>query len=148
MSSAPKRHTLQLPRHKQHESRPSASARGYGRMHQRWRLLILSCDPICKMCDREPSTEADHIDGDNTNLAESNGQGLCKSCHGSKTREQTGWMNWCINVKNVDQDNIELVIAVVMAEDLSIIVIIAGTDIGPAKRKRLLSLVTDYWQHP
>ena len=90
MPSAPKRHTLHLSKHKQHGSRPSASARGYGRRHQKWRLLILARDPICKICNREPSTEADHIDGDNTNLSVSNGQGLCKSCHGSKTREQTG----------------------------------------------------------
>ena len=90
MPSAPKRHTLHLSKHKQHGSRPSASARGYGRRHQKWRLLILARDPICKICNREPSAEADHIDGDNTNLAESNGQGLCKLCHGIKTREQTG----------------------------------------------------------
>ena len=67
-----------------------ASARGYDRRHQKWRLLILARDPICKICDREPSTEADHIDGDNTNLSGANGQGLCKSCHAVKTREQTG----------------------------------------------------------
>jgi 5-methylcytosine-specific restriction enzyme A len=71
--------------------RGSPSRRGYGRRHQRWRLLILARDPLCKiavLCDGTAlSTEADHI----VPLAEggiwalSNGQGACKACHSHKT---------------------------------------------------------------
>ena len=67
--------------------RPSASKRGYGRMHQRWRRMVLHRFPICNLCKRAPSTVADHIvplsqDGGWTL---ENGQGLCASCHGRKT---------------------------------------------------------------
>jgi 5-methylcytosine-specific restriction endonuclease McrA len=68
--------------------RPSAAKRGYGRMHQRWRLLILHRDPICRKCGVESSIEADHIvpveQGGEWSME--NGQGLCKTCHSQKTR--------------------------------------------------------------
>ena len=66
-------------------------ARPYDKMqHRRWRKLILGRDPICRVCHTEPSTEADHIvpldQGGGWGL--DNGQGLCASCHGKKTREE------------------------------------------------------------
>ena len=66
-------------------------ARPYDRaQHKRWRLLVLGRDPICKICNTAPSTEADHIvpldQGGGWSL--DNGQGLCASCHGRKTREE------------------------------------------------------------
>ena len=52
------------------------------------RKMVLARDPVCKMCHRVPSTDADHIvprraggDNDLNNL-----QGLCHSCHSVKTR--------------------------------------------------------------
>ena len=55
-----------------------------------WRTLrvkVLMRDPICKMCGRAPSTEADHIlprrrGGQDTM---GNLQGVCKPCHSSLT---------------------------------------------------------------
>src|SRR5260370_14794147 len=72
-------------------ARLSPSKRGYGRAHQRWRAHILALHPLCEDClDEKPprttaSTEAHHIDGDNTNLAEENGCGLCKPHHSRRT---------------------------------------------------------------
>lgn len=68
--------------------RGSSAARGYGRRHRRLRALVLTEQPICAMCARAWSTDLDHIDGDNRNTARENLQGLCKSCHGKKTRRQ------------------------------------------------------------
>ena len=55
---------------------------------------MLHRDPICKLCNRAPLTDADHIlprsrGGEDTleNL-----QGLCHTCHSRKTvREDGGW---------------------------------------------------------
>jgi len=68
--------------------RASAAKRGYGRHHQRWRLLVLHRDPICAICGSELSDVADHIqrlqDGGEWSLE--NGQGLCRPCHSFKTQ--------------------------------------------------------------
>lgn len=68
--------------------RGSAAKQGYGRQHQRLRLLVLHRDPICKMCGVRPSTVLDHIvpvkehgpRWDVTNL-----QGVCVNCHNQKS---------------------------------------------------------------
>jgi 5-methylcytosine-specific restriction enzyme A len=75
--------------------RGSASKRGYGRRHGRWRKMILARDPLCKiavLCDGTAiSTEADHIiplsrGGD---WSMENGQGACHACHSHKTALET-----------------------------------------------------------
>jgi 5-methylcytosine-specific restriction protein A len=64
----------------------------------RTRAFVLSRDPVCKDCGRLASVVADHIvnahafvagGGDFYDL--SNLQGLCKSCHDSKTAKECGW---------------------------------------------------------
>jgi len=56
--------------------------------------MILRRDPICMMCERAPSTVADHIiphKGDWSRFVdEKNLQGLCYSCHGAKTANEDG----------------------------------------------------------
>lgn len=61
---------------------------------ERWKKVrkrVLRRDPICQMCEEEPSQEVDHI----TPLAEGgddsmeNLQGLCESCHSKKTMRET-----------------------------------------------------------
>jgi len=69
------------------QRRGSAHARGYDRSHQRRRTLVLHRDPICRGCQRQPSTIADHIirisdGGSKSDLT--NQQGLCTDCHGYK----------------------------------------------------------------
>lgn len=58
------------------------------------RIMMLSRDPICKMCNRNASTIVDHIKPhrgtwalfcDPTNL-----QGLCEACHNVKTATEDG----------------------------------------------------------
>src|SRR5712664_2524842 len=67
--------------------RGNSHERGYDARHRRWRKIILWRDPICKGCGKALSTHADHIvplsQGGTWQL--SNGQGLCESCHNTKT---------------------------------------------------------------
>lgn len=73
--------------------RGSASSRGYGRFHEKWRRQIIARNPLCTinvLCDKSfPafSTDADHIvainDGGDWSLE--NGQGSCHACHSYKT---------------------------------------------------------------
>ena len=76
---------------KRKDSRPSAAKRSYNRRHQKWRLMVLARDPICKACNRLPSTDADHIIPlrDGGTWALENGAGLCKSCHSQKTWKES-----------------------------------------------------------
>jgi 5-methylcytosine-specific restriction protein A len=72
------------------QSRGTTTQRGYGHRHQVIRRLTLQRDPVCKRCNRLPSTISDHIHpildgGDPWSL--SNRQGLCRSCHDQKTKE-------------------------------------------------------------
>jgi 5-methylcytosine-specific restriction protein A len=79
--------------------RGSASSRGYGARHRRWRDVVLARDPICRDPYKRhpgvvvPSTVADHVvplsKGGTWSL--SNGQGLCASCHGHKTAIESGF---------------------------------------------------------
>lgn len=62
------------------------------------RTLVLARDPVCKICEREASTVADHIRphrGVWVDFVDMNNlQGLCEQCHGSKTaREEGGFGN-------------------------------------------------------
>lgn len=73
-------------------ARGSAAARGYGRAHRAWRVVVLARDPICAACGIEASVVADHIRqvsrGGGWELA--NGQGLCWSCHERKKAGERG----------------------------------------------------------
>jgi 5-methylcytosine-specific restriction protein A len=72
----------------------SSTARGYGRAWQARRRVVLARDPICKLCNRAPSTEVDHIKpkrrGGGDELE--NLQGACTPCHRDKTeRDKRVW---------------------------------------------------------
>ena len=75
-------------------ARGTPTERGYGVNHQRLRGMVLREEPLCRHCLREgsltPSTDMDHIDGNQWNLERDNLQGLCKSCHAIKTRKEQG----------------------------------------------------------
>jgi 5-methylcytosine-specific restriction protein A len=83
--------------------RGTASDRGYtSRGHKRFRVVVLRRDPICKVCDLEPSTVADHYPLSRKQLLAAGldpndplrGRGLCKRCHDSETaRLQPGGWN-------------------------------------------------------
>jgi 5-methylcytosine-specific restriction protein A len=87
-------HAGQAPNRLYDRDRGSPSRRGYGRRHQRWRLLILARDPLCQiavLCDGTAlATEADHIVplAEGGTWAYSNGQGACKACHSHKTAQE------------------------------------------------------------
>jgi len=64
----------------------------------RTRAFVLARDPVCVACHVSAASIADHITrasvyvssgGDFYDLA--NLQGLCKSCHDSKTAKECGW---------------------------------------------------------
>lgn len=55
------------------------------------RRIVKARDPICKICDRNPTQEADHIDDDWGNNALENLQGVCTLCHNSKSGKQHYW---------------------------------------------------------
>ncbi len=94
MPNMPQSHSEQVRsrgRKRVEENRPSASKRGYGRTWQKFRLLILHRDPICKICGEKPSTDVDHIvpkaqGGKDT---EENCQGACHECHSEKTTKES-----------------------------------------------------------
>jgi|SRR3990167_1640478 len=74
-------------RRERERRRGSAASRGYDRRHQRWRLLVLARDPICRGCGQAASTVAEHVIPltRGGTFAMSNGQGCCKSCADYKT---------------------------------------------------------------
>ena len=55
------------------------------------RQIVFHRDPICKICNRRPSSVADHIKDHKGNLKLfydlENLRGLCKPCHDKKTGE-------------------------------------------------------------
>lgn len=93
-----------MPKTHEQLTRPRQSQRDYDRRRKdtetdgftndpRWRrlrLVVLSEEPVCRCCQRELSTDVDHIKPRRTHpeLAwdRSNLQGLCRSCHSEKTR--------------------------------------------------------------
>lgn len=63
-----------------------------GRRWMRLRHVVLVEDPVCKICNRQPSVEVDHIipvskggTDERDNL-----QGACAECHDEKTRKDLG----------------------------------------------------------
>ncbi len=90
----------QCPAHKRAQQRvrdrdrPSPAVRGYGRNHQRLRLIVMAEQPLCLTCQAagriELGTEMDHIDGNVNNLSRDNLQMLCKGCHSHKTAKEQG----------------------------------------------------------
>ncbi len=92
---------LRASRERYDKNRPSATQRGYGKVHRKWAAKVLARDPICQCqgypgckhppgeCYR-PSTCADHRNGDNRDRRMENGQGLCASCHSRKTIAEQG----------------------------------------------------------
>jgi 5-methylcytosine-specific restriction endonuclease McrA len=94
-----------VPSHKPHRlasrprrdetARPSAAARGYcDKAHRAWRRAVLTrdawqCRACGRVCSGDREAHADHIvpvsaGGERYSVA--NGQCLCASCHGRKTR--------------------------------------------------------------
>lgn len=59
---------------------------------QRIRAVVLSEEPICRVCGQEPSTQVDHIQPleSHPHLAfvRENLQGIGDVCHGAKTRAE------------------------------------------------------------
>ncbi len=76
------------------ELRLSAHKRGYDRRWQRLRLVVLSIEPLCRICNElglaVPAEDVDHIvrrsDGGTDEL--SNLQPLCHVCHSRKTARE------------------------------------------------------------
>ncbi len=58
------------------------------------RAFILRRDPVCVICDRNPSTIADHIKDHKGNWDlfrdDKNIRGVCKACHDERTARESG----------------------------------------------------------
>jgi 5-methylcytosine-specific restriction protein A len=69
--------------------------------HRTFRETVLTRDPICVLCRREPSTVADHYPTERKDLIAQginpndpvHGRGLCKRCHDKHTARTSpgGW---------------------------------------------------------
>jgi 5-methylcytosine-specific restriction protein A len=75
------------------ESRESSSERTYDERWKKLRKIVLARDPICKICNKAPSKEVDHIiprlpTQHAADVTEEELQGLCKPCHSKKTRAE------------------------------------------------------------
>ena len=79
-------------RRRQDVGRPTATERGYGWQWRQLRNAVIARDPICTVCCRVPSTDADHIipraQGGQDTME--NLRGRCHSCHSSKTAKRDG----------------------------------------------------------
>ena len=96
------------------ESRPNAHERGYcSKQHKAWRKAILNRDNFqCQQCKKvfhdTSMLHADHImpiELGGSRYSLSNGQCLCRSCHGIKTaseinRKQGKWEKRSTNKKD------------------------------------------------
>lgn len=90
-------------RERSQRARGSSTQQGYGHEHRtRFRAPVLARDPICVVCGKAPSTEADHWPRSRKQLASAGldpndpryGRGLCKPCHSAETaRNQPGGWN-------------------------------------------------------
>lgn len=92
--------THRCDRHKREQQRPeenraNSNERGYTYRWQKARMGYLAKQPLCVMClangVTEPATQVDHIvphRGDQEKFWDrSNWQGLCASCHSTKTAQ-------------------------------------------------------------
>lgn len=71
-----------------------AQAQFYGSVQWKTlRRIVKARDPICKICNRNPTTEADHIDDNwENNDLDTNLQGVCSTCHNTKSgRQHNRW---------------------------------------------------------
>lgn len=69
---------------------------------RRRRALILQRDPVCRICNRRPSTEVDHIrPGDDH--SDANLQGACSPCHAAKTKRESAAARWRFTRKRPEQ---------------------------------------------
>ncbi len=69
--------------------------------HKRFRAAVLRSEPVCVLCQRVPSTVADHYPLSLVELLNrglpvddpARGRGLCASCHGKETAKHQpgGW---------------------------------------------------------
>jgi 5-methylcytosine-specific restriction protein A len=76
-----------------HDTRPSASQRGYGAAWQRLAAQVIAEEPACRACgSTAPSAHVDHIvaRNDGGTDARANLQRLCARCHSSKTAKYDG----------------------------------------------------------
>jgi 5-methylcytosine-specific restriction enzyme A len=72
--------------HTRNQARRPTSRIYESKLHRHWRSVILTRDPICRMCNAAPSVVADHripLRQGGT-WSYDNGQGLCKRCDGVK----------------------------------------------------------------
>jgi 5-methylcytosine-specific restriction protein A len=91
----PPEQRVEAAQHERNRTRKEPWRKWYHTAHwKRLRTLVLARDPICKRCNRNASTIADHIRAhkgawhlfvDMANL-----QGLCKVCHDIKTATEDG----------------------------------------------------------
>jgi 5-methylcytosine-specific restriction enzyme A len=71
----------------------SKAKQGYGKRWRKLRKVIIARDPICKICGVSASRDVDHIEPkrpeqDAADFREDQLQGICKPCHGRKTRAE------------------------------------------------------------
>lgn len=96
------------PRGSQHaydRARGNSHQRGYDAAHRKMRETVLAEEPLCRVCDREPSTIADHIVpveharaagwSEQRIWGRRNYQGLGPRCHGVKTARERGELCPC-----------------------------------------------------
>jgi len=67
--------------------RGTACKRGYDRQWRKLRAVIIAQSPMCRACERRPSTDVDHITPKRRGGTDEreNLQALCHQCHASKT---------------------------------------------------------------
>lgn len=80
----------------------------YKRAHwTRLRTVVIHRDPVCKICNRAPSTIADHIKphkGEWSLFSDlDNLQGICKTCHAKKTAREDGGFGHALKHMRADQ---------------------------------------------
>jgi 5-methylcytosine-specific restriction enzyme A len=66
----------------------------------RMRHVVLVEEPVCRICERKPSTQVDHIKPvcEGGTDERDNLQGICEACHEEKTRKDLGIKNKPVKV--------------------------------------------------
>lgn len=93
----PARAPMPAPRPTYDADRPSAAKRGYDRHWQRFRLLILARDPLCRRCDSHVSELVHHLvplDKGGARLSSVNCVAVCTPCHERITAEEKQGRRW------------------------------------------------------